>query len=415
MTQVDRADHTRMNVEYAGEGAPLFKLAIKTTFLTIVTLGFYRFWAKTRIRRYYWSAIRPGGDPLEYTGTGIEKFLGFLIAVAFLAIYLGLFNSVLFFGGLVAWPYSDGEFDEVGLQLALNLSFLALLPMIFFAQYRGRRYMLSRTRWRGIRFGAEEAAWGFVWRALGHTALTAITLGILLPRQTYFLEKYMYDRTWYGDAKFEMQGRWQDLWPAMKHLGIGIALLVGGGIMLATGVTGLAVIGGIALFIGYIWFIVGFVHFGVKSFEIMASQKQLNGEVLFVSEPRTGKVIGQYLLGSFIASTIASAILAVAAAVLAVFARVFGLMDMIDLSDPSTFDALATTGGLIGMGVLYLLFFALFVALSQVFITQPILEHYVSETQLINPEALDKIKQRESDDFVDAEGFAEALDVGAAI
>lgn len=415
MTQIDRLDYARLNVEYAGEGARLFKLALKTTVLTIITLGVYRFWAKTRLRRYYWSAIRPGGDPFEYTGTGLEKFLGFLIAVAFLAIYLGLFNSILFFGGLVAWPFSDGQFDEIGLQIALNLSFLALLPMIFYAQYRGRRYMLSRTRWRGIRFGAEQAAWGFVWRALGHTLLTVVTLGILLPRQTYFLEKYMYDRTWYGDAKFDMIGRWQDLWPAMKHLFIGMGLLIGGILLMVTGLTGLMIIGGIGLFVAYIWLIIGFVFFGIKSFSIMASQKRLNEEVLFVSEPRTGKVIGQYILGSFIASTIASAIVAVAAAVIAVIARAIGVLDQIDLMDPAALDGAMGTGAIISIAIAYVLFFALFAALAQVFITQPILEHYVSETQVINPEALNTIKQREQDDFADAEGFAEALDVGAAI
>ena len=415
MTQIDRFDHSRMNLEYAGEGVPLFKLALKTTVLTIITLGFYRFWAKTRLRRYYWSAIRPGGDPFEYTGTGLEKFLGFLIAVAFLAVYLGLFNSILFFGGLLAWPFSDGEFDEIGLQIALNLSFLAVLPMIFYAQYRGRRYMLSRTRWRGIRFGADRAAWGYVWRALGHTLLTMMTLGILLPRQTYFLEKYMYDRTWYGNAKFDMIGRWQDLWPAMKHIGIGLAILLGSILSMVTGLEGLFILGAIGLSVGLIWLLIGLVHFRVKSFSIMASQKRLNDCILFVSRPRTGKVAGQYILGTFIASIIASAIIAVGSAIVAAIVRVTGFMDQIDLTDPAMLDGMAIMGWIIAGAVFYILFFALFVALSQVFITQPILEHYVSETQVINPEALNSIMQREQDDFAEAEGFAEALDVGAAI
>ncbi|MEM9715040.1 MAG: DUF898 family protein [Pseudomonadota bacterium] len=417
MSNLDWIDHTRLKVNYTGEGRPLFELALKTTFLTIITLGIYRFWAKTRLRRFYWSAIRPGGHPFEYSGTGIEKLLGFLIAVAFLALYLGFFNSVLIFTGLVAWPFGNGDtgFDEVTLNLMLNLSFLAILPMIFYAQYRGRRYMLSRTRWRGIRFGAEQAAWGFVWRALGHTFLTVITLGILLPRQTWYLEKYMYDRTWYGDAKFEMGGRWQDLWPATFHVIYSVLILVGGGILLVTGLTGLAIIGGIALVVGYIWLIFGLIHYAVKSFSIMATQKSLNGEVLFVSEPRTGKVIGQTLLGNFIASTIASLGVAIIVAILAVIARVTGMMDIVDLTDPTAFDGLATTGGIITIVILYVLFFAFFVALTQVFVTQPILEHYASQTQIINPQALDSILQRSQDDFAEAEGFAEALDVGAAI
>ncbi|MEM0977078.1 MAG: DUF898 family protein [Pseudomonadota bacterium] len=418
MSNLDRLDHSRLNVDYTGEGAPLFRLALKTTMLTVVTLGFYRFWARTRLRRYYWSALRPGGDPFEYTGTGLEKFLGFLIAVAFLSVYLGLFNSALIFGGLIAWPFGDGSFNEASMQLAFNLSFLALLPVIFYAQYRGRRYMLSRTRWRGIRFGAEQAAFGYMWRAIGHTILTVITLGVLLPRQTYFLEKYMYDRTWFGDGQFEMGGKWQELWPAMKHLVIGVLILGGSGAMIALG-SALVVLGFIGLIVGYVWAFVGFVHYGIKSFEIMAGQKRLNGDVLFVSEPSTGKVIGQTLLGSFIASTIASFILAVGLAVLAVFARIFGVFDVIDFSDPTAFDGMieGSLPVLVIAGFIpgYVLFLAFFFALSQVFITQPILEHYAAQTQVINPEALMSIEQRAQDDFADAEGFADALDVGAAI
>ena len=41
----------------------------------------------------------PGGDAFEYTGTGLEKFLGFLIALVILAFYLGILQVVLTFVG----------------------------------------------------------------------------------------------------------------------------------------------------------------------------------------------------------------------------------------------------------------------------------------------------------------------------
>ncbi|MEM8592624.1 MAG: DUF898 family protein, partial [Pseudomonadota bacterium] len=46
-----------------GRRRRLFGLALWTGFLTVLTLGLYRFWARTRLRRWYWSAIRPGGFP----------------------------------------------------------------------------------------------------------------------------------------------------------------------------------------------------------------------------------------------------------------------------------------------------------------------------------------------------------------
>ncbi|GFE66061.1 hypothetical protein KIN_31350 [Litoreibacter roseus] len=52
---------------------------------------------KTRLRRWYWSSIKIGGDPLEYAGRGSEKFLGFLVVIAFLGFYIAVVNSVLMF------------------------------------------------------------------------------------------------------------------------------------------------------------------------------------------------------------------------------------------------------------------------------------------------------------------------------
>jgi len=89
-----------LNVEYTGQGRPLFNLAFKTAFLTLITLGVYRFWARTRLRKYFWSAVAPGGHSFEYDGRGLEKFLGFLIAVVVLAFYLGIIQVLLTFAGM---------------------------------------------------------------------------------------------------------------------------------------------------------------------------------------------------------------------------------------------------------------------------------------------------------------------------
>ena len=86
--------------DYTGDGKALFFLALRTGLLTFFTLGIYRFWAKTRIRRFIWSSTRLDGSRFEYTGTGLEKFLGFLMAVVILAVYLGLIQILLFWFGM---------------------------------------------------------------------------------------------------------------------------------------------------------------------------------------------------------------------------------------------------------------------------------------------------------------------------
>src|SRR4051794_33119066 len=66
---------------YEGRLGEIYGIFIVNLLLSIVTLGFYRFWGKTRMRRYVWSRVSLSGDPFEYTGTGGELFVGFLIVM----------------------------------------------------------------------------------------------------------------------------------------------------------------------------------------------------------------------------------------------------------------------------------------------------------------------------------------------
>ena len=398
----------RLDAGYTGEKGPLFGLAFKTALLTLLTLGIYRFWAKTRIRKYIWSSIRLGGDTLEYTGTGLEKFLGFLVAVVVLAVYLGLVQLALFYFGLhfVVEPQTEAE---ILMQMGVIYgTFFALVPLILFASYRARRYMLARTRLRGIRFGMDKAAWGYVWRAIGHGVLTALTLGLLLPRQTFWLEKYKTDRSYFGDQRFEQGGKWTRLYAAMKHIFTGIALIIGGGVVAALNTAGgepggVAILGLVVIAIGYVWGIVGYIYYNVHAFRYLTGEKTLAGTG-FHAEPRTGKVIGIYLVGMLIVGAIAAVI----------FAVIGGLFSALMFA---SFEAGTAPSPLLTLLpiVLYLVALALIGALALVFITQPIIAHYTQTLTVLNPAALDAVAQRAHDAGADAEGFADALDIGAAV
>ena len=402
-----------LTIDYRGQQGPLFWLALKTAILTLVTLGIYRFWAKTRIRKCFWSATAPGGDPMEYTGTGLEKLLGFLIAVAFLAVYLGILQLLLSFIGMSFFDMGDGTSpQDIVIQLVATYATLfAVLPFIFYAQYRARRYILSRTRWRGIRFGVEAAAWGYVWRALGHTFLTIISLGLLAPRGTFWLEKYKIDRTWYGTARFEQGGRWQELYPAMKHYFIAMAIiLVPGGLAIAAEAP--------ALFffsvIGFFWMYYAIAYYYVNTFRIMGNAKVLDGRIGFRTAPRAVKVFWTYILGALLASTCAG-LVASAFAIIAfgVLGDVNRLETIFAPGGPGVGGREIAAGALLLVG--YVGMILLYGVFGMIFVSQPILEHYVQETVITNPEALDDVTQRARDEMVEAEGFADALDVGAAI
>lgn len=406
-------------VAFNGSVPQLRSLAIVTTLLTLVTLGIYRFWARTRLRRYFWSAFTLDGHGFEYTGKGVEKFIGFLIAVAVLAIYLGSFQLLLSFAGMSIFQTIEaGENPILGILLT-NASFVALAPLIFYAQYRARRYMLSRTKWKGIRFGADQAAWGYAMRAIGHWMLTLITLGILLPRQTYFLEKYKADRTWFGTAQFTQEGRWQSLYPAMKHIALGAAIIIVGSIVsgivgvqenvedeYSVGVALLVILAGMMVFIGTIWFYIGFAYYNVHSHRILTRLKKLDGDIAFTSEPRTARIIGIYLLGGLIVSLLSPIIAGLIGGIIGVLSN--AVLSGVDIGIGDTPTGFAV-GGVLG----YITFLVVASVLSLIFITQPILEHYAEVTQVHNAEALADIEQREGDEMIEAEGFADALDVGA--
>ncbi|WP_323772282.1 YjgN family protein [Antarctobacter sp.] len=401
-------DQDFMDIRYTGEKGPLFNLAFNTGLLTVVTLGIYRFWQKTRIRKYIWSSVDAGGDTFEYTGTGIEKFLGFLVAVVFLAIYIGLIQMALFYAGLnvMVDPETASPQDMITQTIAIYITFFAVLPFILYATYRARRYKMARSRWRGIRFGMEKGAWGFVWRALGYGFLAVITLGILTPLQTFKLEKYQADRSFYGSARFTQTGKWTDLYPAMKHMLIGIGILVASFVLIgggaASGKMGLAALGGFAAFVGYIWVIIGSIHYGVQSFAYLTANKVLGDDIHFTAAPRTGFVIKTYIVGGLLVGLLASVAFGIVAAIAAAFV-------------PLLENGVGMVAFGIVMAVGYVVALVLTQALSLILITQPVLAHYIEKLEIVNAEGLNRIAQREAETGVDAEGFADALDIGGAI
>ena len=395
-------DSNMLDAHYAGERGPLFKLAVVTAMLTIVTLGIYRFWAKTRIRKYVWSSVSGGRDAFEYTGTGIEKFLGFLMAIVILAIYLGIVQMVLFYFGLTLFTEPETPQQALTQMLAFYITVLAVLPLIFFAQYRARRYKMARTRWRGVRFGMEKGAWGYALRALGHWIATIATLGILLPWQTFRLEKFMTDRSWYGDAQFRQDGKWTALFRAARHIYLAIAILLAGG--LAAILAQSEVVGGVAGLVGFVWFMVGVISYRVNAFRYLTAYKILDGRIGFEAHPETVNVVSTIILGGLMVMLISTLVFVGLGAAWFVIMTPAALMG----------EGAVFVAGLIA-AVLYVLALAMSGSLALVWVIQPVIDHVVGTVTVHNSKALGEIRQRAYDSGADAEGFADALDVGGAI
>ncbi len=196
-------------VAYHGRLGEVWRLAIVTFALTIVTFGIYRFWAKARIRGYFWSRITVNGEPLEYTGTGLELFLGFLIVLVILIPLGGL-------GSLAPLLLGDTPGALIAAQLATYGFIVALIPIAIF---RARRYRLSRTVWRGVRAAQSGSAKTYWLLAVLYGGLGWVTFGLLRPLAHVRLTDYLMNHTWFGTGRFafsasvrDLMGRWLLVW-----------------------------------------------------------------------------------------------------------------------------------------------------------------------------------------------------------
>jgi len=198
---------------FTGRRSEFTRLVARGAFLELVTLGFYRFWLATDIRRHLWSHTSVNGDAPEYTGTAKELLIGFLFALAILApIYL-----IYFLVGL------EAERVQAFASIPLGLFFYLFAQ---FAIYRARRYRLTRTIWRGVRFWMTGSGVSYAWRAGLWGLLTLVTLGLALPWARAALERYKMRHTAYGDlqGRFEATGweffkrgwwLWLLAWPSL--------------------------------------------------------------------------------------------------------------------------------------------------------------------------------------------------------
>ena len=139
-------------LSFSGDRGEFRRLVTRGAALELVTVGFYRFWLATDIRRHLWSHTAIDGDAAEYTGRGKELLIGFLFAMAILVpIYLAYFL--------------------VGLEAERFKAFASFPLLLFFyvfgqfAIYRARRYRLTRTVWRGVRFWMDGSGWAYAARA----------------------------------------------------------------------------------------------------------------------------------------------------------------------------------------------------------------------------------------------------------
>jgi uncharacterized membrane protein YjgN (DUF898 family) len=172
---------------YLGRVGETYRIWLLNIFLTIITIGIYSFWGKTRMRRYVAGHFVLGGDHFEYTGTGKELFIGFLKVFPFFIML-----SV------------SAQFLPPAAVMGMYTLLLLFVPVII---YMAMRYRLNRTTWRGIRGRLTGSAFSFGGFALWRMFLNVITLGILIPASDIAMHSYMMNRAGFGNIRARYEGR----------------------------------------------------------------------------------------------------------------------------------------------------------------------------------------------------------------
>jgi uncharacterized membrane protein YjgN (DUF898 family) len=194
---------TRRKLTFHGTGGTLFGIYVVNVLLTIATLGFYRFWGRVKVRRFMMSQTGFEGDRFAYHGTGKELLNGFFKA----GLFFGIPLTVL---GMIDELAGDRMIHGVIRFLSSTLVFI-FIPV---AMVGARRYRLSRTSWRGIRFSFRGRAKDFIKIFSRGSLLSMVTFSLYYPFFQARQQHFMISHSHFGRRPFRFDGRGRDLFGA---------------------------------------------------------------------------------------------------------------------------------------------------------------------------------------------------------
>ncbi|MEO8086935.1 MAG: YjgN family protein [Bacteroidota bacterium] len=180
---------------YHGSGGDYFGIIIINWLLTAITLGLYYPWAKARKLQYLYGVTDLNESRFSFHGTGAEMFKGFIKAVL---IFVILFVILFFF----IWM----QMPIIGL-IVFYCGLFSLFPLAIHGSYK---YRMSRSSWRGIRFGYRGDRADFFKLFFKWIFFTIITLGIYGAWMSINIRNYVLSRVRFGNLEFRYKGNGGD-------------------------------------------------------------------------------------------------------------------------------------------------------------------------------------------------------------
>jgi uncharacterized membrane protein YjgN (DUF898 family) len=185
--------HYKLN--FGGTGREYFGVVIVNWLLTIITLGLYYPWAKAKQLNYLYNSTTLNGDNLSFNGTGKEMFIGFI-------------KTIILFGIIFSIPVIFAYFQmPITGVLLFYACIIAIVPL---AIHGGYRYRLSRSTWRGIRFGYRGNKKDIILNFYKWVFFTIITFGIYGSWLVINLRTYLISNIRLGSLEFKYKGNGGD-------------------------------------------------------------------------------------------------------------------------------------------------------------------------------------------------------------
>ena len=186
---------------FHGDGGTLFRIYAINLLKVLGTIGVYYFWLKAKVRGYVYSQTELAGERFAFHGTGLELLKGWataaLVLIAVVALLVAVESAV-----------GPDAAEIVGRIIAFAFG-VFVVPIVMVGS---RRYRLSRTSWRGIRF-VFRGSGSVLGRQLFRDGIwTGLTLGIYYPFMQNNVREFTVRNSTYGNVAFEYDGDGARLW-----------------------------------------------------------------------------------------------------------------------------------------------------------------------------------------------------------
>ncbi len=198
-----RSGVRRLAVEFVGSPAEYWKIYMINLVLTVLTLGFYRPWAKVRQLKYLYNHLMIDGVPMDFTAKPVRLLVGQLLVLI-------LFVVPMAYGQITL------RFEVV---MGVAALFMILFPVLLWLSYR---FFFRYTVWSGVRMRFTAPISEFYLHTLLRALLSlpVVTVPLALRRWFQFVGEHVY----WGRKSFSVNPPLDKLYTGW---GLYIAVMVG--------------------------------------------------------------------------------------------------------------------------------------------------------------------------------------------